>query len=193
MPHRRERLRPTLAADSDALTYAALLGRTGETLLAEADVEPIAVPRPLPFDTITIGVVTGRPLELEFMLAEVTTNAVEQDDLILGFASSGKVVLKQYMHAFGLLGDQRAVIIQPDGQLYAFADLHMRPVDIPANAAGRDEPIAAFDPLLSLGPLDHLSARGGAPIDPVPPEPPPPAARESSEAPAKLDDAAGTL
>lgn len=123
MPYEPDRLRPTLAAESDALAYAALPGAAGAPQLAETRVEPISVPRPQPFDTVTIGVVTGRPLTLEFTVGEVKTREVARDDLILGFENGGKVVLKDYMHAFGLLGDQRTTIIQPDGKHYAFTEL----------------------------------------------------------------------
>src|SRR5690606_12541094 len=103
-------LRPTLAADTDALVFAALPGAAEETQLAETRIEPISVPRPQSYDTVTIGVVTGRPLKLEFTVSEVTSREVVRDDLILGFENGGKVVLKDYMHAFGLLGDQRTTI-----------------------------------------------------------------------------------
>ena len=120
MPYEFDRLRPTLAAEKDALVYAAL---PGDLQLAETRVEPISVPRPQPFDTVTIGVVTGRPLKLDFPVTEVKTREVVRDDLVLGFENGGKVVLKDYMHAFGLLGDQRTTIIQPDGKHYAFTEL----------------------------------------------------------------------
>ena len=123
MPYQPDRLRPTLAADSDALACVPVPGGTGDAQLAETRVEPISVPRPQPYDTVTIGVVTGRPLKLEFAIDEVKTREVARDDLILGFENGGKVVLKDFMHAFGLLGDQRTTIIQPDGKHYAFTDL----------------------------------------------------------------------
>jgi hypothetical protein len=91
--------------------------------LAQAPAEPIAVPRPQPFDTVTVGVITGRPLKLDFTVTEVKTREVVRDDLVLGFENGGKVVLKDYMHAFGTLGEQRTTIIQPDGKHYAFTEL----------------------------------------------------------------------
>ena len=123
MPHEPDRLRPTLAADNEALLYTPLSSLPGDVQLAEARVEPISVPRPQPFDTVTIGVVTGRPLKLDFAVGEVKSREVVHDDLVLGFENGGKVVLKDYMHAFGLLGDQRTTIIQPDGKHYAFTEL----------------------------------------------------------------------
>lgn len=128
MPYELDRLRPTLAADNDALVYAALPVEAVAIQLADTRVEPISVPRPQPFDTVTIGVVTGRPLKLEFAVGDVKTREVVRDDLILGFDNGGKVVLKDYMHAFGLLGDQRTTIIQPDGKHYAFTEL-LAPTD----------------------------------------------------------------
>ncbi|MBL8661600.1 MAG: hypothetical protein JNM29_02195 [Candidatus Odyssella sp.] len=123
MPYQPDRLRPTLAADNEALIAAPLPGAATGFQLAEARIEPISVPRPQAYDTVTIGVVTGRPLRLEFAVGEVKTREVVRDDLVLGFENGGKVVLKDYMHAFGLLGDQRTTIIQPDGKHYAFTEL----------------------------------------------------------------------
>jgi hypothetical protein len=143
MPYELDRLRPTLAADNDALIYAALPGASVGMQFAETRVEPIAVPRPQPFDTVTIGVVTGRPLKLEFPVGEVQTREVVRDDLILGFENGGKVVLKDYMHAFGLLGDQRTTIIQPDGKHYAFTELLA-----PADGAKPEEPAASPNVLI---------------------------------------------
>jgi hypothetical protein len=128
MPYELDRLRPTLAADNDALIYAALPVEAVAIHLAETRVDPISVPRPQPFDTVTIGVVTGRALKLEFAVDDVKTREVVRDDLILGFDNGGKVVLKDFMHAFGLLGDQRTTIIQPDGKHYAFTEL-LAPTD----------------------------------------------------------------
>jgi hypothetical protein len=122
MPHGSERLRPTQSAESEGLFFATMAPR--EVQLAETPrLEPISVPRPQPFDTVTIGVVTGRPLKLDFAVTEVKTREVERDDLILGFENGGKVVLKDYMHAFGMLGDQRTTVIQPDGKHYPFTEL----------------------------------------------------------------------
>ena len=123
MPYQPDRLRPTLAADNEALIAAPLPGAATGFQLAEARIEPISVPRPQAYDTVTIGVVTGRPLRLEFSVGEVKTREVVRDDLVLGFENGGRVVLKDYMHAFGLLGDQRTTIIQPDGKHYAFTEL----------------------------------------------------------------------
>lgn len=123
MPQGYERLRPTAAGENEALIYAAFGDPAGEVQLAQARVEPISVPRPQPFDTVTVGVVTGRPLKLDFTVTEVKTREVVRDDLVLGFENGGKIVLKDYMHAFGLLGDQRTTIIQPDGKHYAFTEL----------------------------------------------------------------------
>jgi hypothetical protein len=142
MPYGSERLRPTQSAENEALFYAALPGAAGEIQLGETRVEPISVPRPQAFDTVTIGVVTGRPLKLDFPVTEVKTREVVRDDLILGFENGGKVVLKDYMHAFGLLGDQRTTIIQPDGKHYAFTELlaptTSRKPDAPATRAAPD-------------------------------------------------------
>lgn len=123
MSYQPDRLRPTLAADNEALIAAPLPGAATGFQLDEARIEPISVPRPQAYDTVTVGVVTGRPVRLEFAVGEVKTREVVRDDLVLGFENGGKVVLKDYMHAFGLLGDQRATIIQPDGKHYAFTEL----------------------------------------------------------------------
>ena len=116
MPHDRDH----------ALTFALLADAVapfGGVQLAQARPDPITVPRPQAYDTVTIGVITGRPLKLEFGVNEVKTREVVRDDLVLGFENGGKVVLKDYMHAFGMLGEQRTTIIQPDGKHYAFTEL----------------------------------------------------------------------
>jgi len=120
MPHDRDR--SLNSAEYEALAYAAL-GETARVQLAQAVAEPIAVPRPQPFDTVVVGVISGRPLKLDFTVHEVKTREIDRDDLILGFENGGKVVLKDYMHAFGMLGDQRTTIIQPDGKHYGFTEL----------------------------------------------------------------------
>jgi hypothetical protein len=135
MPSELDRLRPTLAAKKDGPISAGLTGENAGTR-----VEPISVPRPQPFDTVTIGVVTGRALALEFPVAEVKTRDVVRDDLVLGFESGGKVVLKDYMHAFGLLGGQRTTIIQPDGKHYAFTEMLA-----PTGGAKTEEPASNPD------------------------------------------------
>jgi hypothetical protein len=118
MPHGSDR--------NDALVFALLADAAGEAPVvqfAEARMDPVTVPRPQAWDTVTIAVITGRPLKLEFSVNDVKTREVVRDDLVLGFENGGKVVLKDYMHAFGMLGEQRTTIIQPDGKHYAFTEL----------------------------------------------------------------------
>lgn len=145
MPHEPDRLRPTLAADNEALLYTPLSSLGGDVRLAEARVEPISVPRPQPFDTVTIGVVTGRPLKLDFAVGEVKSREVVRDDLVLGFENGGKVVLKDYMHAFGLLGDQRTTIIQPDGKHYAFTELLAPTADAKPEGPAANPDVVIFE------------------------------------------------
>jgi hypothetical protein len=127
MPHGTDRARPAYAGENDALIFALLADAvgepSGEIQLAQARPEPIAVPRPQAWDTITIAVITGRPLKLDFDVNDVKTREVVRDDLVLGFEDGGKIVLKDYMHAFGMLGEHRTTIIQPDGKHYAFTEL----------------------------------------------------------------------
>jgi hypothetical protein len=110
---------------NDALVFALLADAAGEGYVqfAQARMEPVTVPRPQAWDTVTIAVITGRPLKLEFGVNDVKTREIVRDDLVLGFENGGKVVLKDYMHAFGMLGEQRTTIIQPDGKHYAFTEL----------------------------------------------------------------------
>jgi len=91
--------------------------------IAQADVAPIDVPRPGPGQTVTITVVAGRPLKLAFAADDVKGREVVKDDLVLEFDNGGNVVLKEYMTAFGKLGEVRTTIIQPDGKHYAFSEL----------------------------------------------------------------------
>ncbi|HEY7611017.1 MAG TPA: cadherin-like domain-containing protein [Alphaproteobacteria bacterium] len=95
----------------------------GRVELAQSGVTPIEVPRPSAGQTLNITVVAGRPLKLEFNAADVKAREVVKDDLILEFDNGGKIVLKEYMTAFGMLGEVRTTIIQPDGKHYAFTEL----------------------------------------------------------------------
>lgn len=83
----------------------------------------IAVPRPAADETVTVTVQSGHPLSLGFRVEEVISREIAGDDLVLGFGNGGTVVLENYMHAFGRLGEHRTTIIEPDGKRYAFGDL----------------------------------------------------------------------
>ena len=91
--------------------------------IAQADPAPIEVPHPGPNQTVSITVVAGRPLKLAFGVDDVKSRDIVNDDLVLEFDNGGRVVLKEYMTAFGKLGEVRTTIIVPDGQHYAFTEL----------------------------------------------------------------------
>ncbi|MGH7006173.1 MAG: hypothetical protein ACREIP_19690, partial [Alphaproteobacteria bacterium] len=95
----------------------------GRIEIAQAGVAPIEVPRPAAGQTIDITVVAGRPLKLDFATTDVKSREVVRDDLVLELDHGAKVVLKDYMTAFGMLGEVRTTIIQPDGKHYAFTEL----------------------------------------------------------------------
>src|SRR5581483_5432151 len=110
----------TPVEQTEGFELAAGLGRVE---IAQAGVTPIEVPRPGAGQTLSIGVVAGRPLKLDFNAADVKGREVVKDDLVLEFDNGGKIVLKEYMTAFGMLGEVRTTIIQPDGKHYAFTEL----------------------------------------------------------------------
>src|SRR6185369_7699136 len=91
--------------------------------LAQSGVTPIEVHRPAAGQTLNITVVAGRPLKIDFNAADVKAREVVKDDLVLEFDDGGKIVLKECMTAFGMLGEVRTTIIQPDGKHYAFTEL----------------------------------------------------------------------
>ncbi len=91
--------------------------------LAQSGVTPIEVHRPAAGQTLNITVVASRPLKIDFNAADVKAREVVKDDLVLEFDDGGKIVLKECMTAFGMLGEVRTTIIQPDGKHYAFTEL----------------------------------------------------------------------
>ena len=124
MPHGTDRGYELAYAGTSALAGAGFADdRANRIELAQAGPEPIDVPRPESNQTVTITVITGRPLKLGFSVDDVKGREVVRDDLVLDFDNGGKVVLKDYMHAFGQLGEHRTTIIQPDGKHYAFSEL----------------------------------------------------------------------
>ena len=127
MPHGTDRARPAYAGENDALIFALLAdaagGAPGLVQLAQARPEPITVPRPQAWDTITIAVITGRPLKLDFNVADVKTREVVRDDLVLDFENGGKIVLRTTCMRSACWARHRTTIIQPDGKHYAFTEL----------------------------------------------------------------------
>ena len=97
------------------------------------------MPRPGAGQTLTISVVAGRPLKLAFNADDVKSREVVKDDLVLEFDNGGKIVLKEYMTAFGMLGEVRTTIIQPDGKHYAFTEL-LSPTAGPRSTAEKPTP-----------------------------------------------------
>jgi len=109
---------------TEAFDLAAMKdGGEGRVEIAQTGATPIEVPRPGAGQTLTVSVVAGRPLKLDFNAGDVKSREVVKDDLVLEFDNGGKIVLKEYMTAFGMLGDVRTTIIQPDGKHYAFTEL----------------------------------------------------------------------
>ena len=124
MPHGSERGYELTYAGTAAFAGAEFRDDGANRIeLAQAGADPIDVPRPEANQTVTVTVVTGRPLKLGFSVDDVKGREIVRDDLVLDFDNGGKVVLKDYMHAFGQLGEHRTTIIQADGKHYAFTDL----------------------------------------------------------------------
>ncbi|KAB2857016.1 MAG: hypothetical protein F9K43_26300, partial [Bauldia sp.] len=111
----------------------------GRVEIAQAGVAPIEVPKPDAGQTVNVTVVAGRPLKLAFEAADVKAREVVKDDLVLEFENGGKIVLKEYMTAFGMLGEVRTTIIQPDGKHYAFTEL-LSPTAGPRKTAEKPAP-----------------------------------------------------
>ena len=103
---------PTSVEQTEGFDLAAMRDEgIGRVELAQSGVTPIDVPRPGAGQTVNVTVVAGRPLKLDFNAADVKGREVVKDDLVLDFENGGKVVLKEYMTAFGMLGEVRTTII----------------------------------------------------------------------------------
>ena len=86
-------------------------------------VSTITVPAPDANKVITIKVEAGRTLQLKFNNPDVVKREVVDDDLVLLFKNGGKVVLQDYMEAFGLMADIPTKVVQADGKSFLLPDL----------------------------------------------------------------------
>ena len=100
-------------------------------------VSTITVPAPEANKVVTVRVEAGRTLQLKFNNTDVVKREVINDDLVLHFGNGGRVVLQDYMEAFGLMADITTSVVQADGKSFLLPDL----LDAPTatdKSAGKD-------------------------------------------------------
>ncbi|MEM9685105.1 MAG: Ig-like domain-containing protein, partial [Pseudomonadota bacterium] len=68
-------------------------------------------------------VTAGRALKLAFNNGDVAKREIVKEDLVLDLTDGGKVILKDYMVAFGLIGDVKTEVVQLDGKVFSLTDL----------------------------------------------------------------------
>ncbi|MGE4011160.1 MAG: Calx-beta domain-containing protein, partial [Alphaproteobacteria bacterium] len=108
------------SAESDAIAVADL-GKGDVQIAAKNDV--VSVARPEAGKEIAATVVPGQQLKLSFNNADVVRRELNGDDLVLQFRDGGKVVLKDYLVAFGMAGDLATEVVQANGAKLAISAL----------------------------------------------------------------------
>jgi len=148
------------------------------TGVTQAEIEnALPVQRPAAGLEATVPVVPGQPLRLEFDNDEISGRELDGDNLVLQFPDGARVILLDYLVAFGLAGELATNVVEADGSVIPITEL-LAPAAGPgaggpgasAGGLGINSPFELGD--LGSG-LDHLGRLGNEDLTfsvPVPDE-----------------------